>query len=102
MVKRGMWRWGGQSVRRQAIYSNAGYIAVYSLSWCKTPLGHPATRRRIMRIALASCFVLAATAAAFVALAQTESGDQAKPRIRSLSHAIHAVEDLDTTLAFYR
>ena len=51
-----------------------------------------------MRIALSFCFV----AAAFVAWAQTESGDQAKPRIRSLSHAIHAVEDLDTTLAFYR
>jgi catechol 2,3-dioxygenase-like lactoylglutathione lyase family enzyme len=39
---------------------------------------------------------------AFVALAQTESPEQNKPRIRSLSHAIHAVEDLDTTLAFYR
>ena len=37
-----------------------------------------------------------------VALAQSESSDQTKPRIRSLSHAIHAVEDLDTTLAFYR
>ena len=49
-----------------------------------------------MRIALASFFI------ALVALAQTESPEQAKPRIRSLSHAIHAVEDLDTTLAFYR
>ena len=39
---------------------------------------------------------------AFVAWAQTEPGDQEKPRIRSLSHAIHAVEDLDTTLGFYR
>ena len=39
---------------------------------------------------------------AFVAWAQTEPGDQEKPRIRSLSHAIHAVEDLDTTLDFYR
>jgi catechol 2,3-dioxygenase-like lactoylglutathione lyase family enzyme len=55
-----------------------------------------------MRIALAFCFVAAATAVSFVALAQTESGDQTKPQIRSLSHAIHAVEDLDTTLAFYR
>ncbi len=55
-----------------------------------------------MRIALASCFVAAATVGAFAGLAQTESGDQAKPRIRSLSHAIHAVGDLDTTLAFYR
>ena len=43
-----------------------------------------------MRIALAFFAV------AFVALAQP------KPQIRSLSHAIHAVEDLDATLAFYR
>ena len=55
-----------------------------------------------MRIALAFCFVAAATAVSFVAWAQSESGDQAKPQIRSLSHAIHAVQDLDTTLAFYR
>jgi catechol 2,3-dioxygenase-like lactoylglutathione lyase family enzyme len=55
-----------------------------------------------MKIALAFCFVAAATAIAFVALAQTDSGDQTKPHTRSLSHAIHAVEDLDTTLAFYR
>jgi catechol 2,3-dioxygenase-like lactoylglutathione lyase family enzyme len=55
-----------------------------------------------MRIALAFCFIPAATAVAFVALAQTESADQTKPQTRSLSHAIHAVEDLDTTLAFYR
>jgi catechol 2,3-dioxygenase-like lactoylglutathione lyase family enzyme len=38
----------------------------------------------------------------FVAFAQTPSTEQTKPKIRSLSHAIHAVEDLDTTLAFYR
>jgi catechol 2,3-dioxygenase-like lactoylglutathione lyase family enzyme len=49
-----------------------------------------------MRIALA--FICVAVAG----LAQTESPDQNKPRIRSLSHAIHAVDDLDTTLAFYR
>ncbi len=55
-----------------------------------------------MRIALAFCIIPAATAVAFVALAQTESADQTRPQIRSLSHAIHAVEDLDTTLAFYR
>ena len=55
-----------------------------------------------MRIALAICFASALTVAAFVAGAQTESEDQAKPRIQSLSHAIHAVQDLDTTLAFYR
>lgn len=54
-----------------------------------------------MRIALAFCFVSIATAMA-VALAQTPSQEETKPRIRSLSHAIHAVEDLDTTLAFYR
>ncbi len=46
--------------------------------------------------------VPAAAAVALVAWAQSESGSQTKPRIRSLSHAIHAVEDLDTTLAFYR
>jgi catechol 2,3-dioxygenase-like lactoylglutathione lyase family enzyme len=55
-----------------------------------------------MRIALSVCFIAVATAVAFVALAQTESPDQNKPHIRSLSHAIHAVDDLDTTLAFYR
>jgi catechol 2,3-dioxygenase-like lactoylglutathione lyase family enzyme len=55
-----------------------------------------------MRIALAFCFIAATTAVSCVALAQTESGDQTKPQIRSLSHAIHAVEDLETTLAFYR
>jgi catechol 2,3-dioxygenase-like lactoylglutathione lyase family enzyme len=55
-----------------------------------------------MRIALAFCLVSAASAVSFVALAQSESQDQTKPQIRSLSHAIHAVEDLDTTLAFYR
>jgi len=53
-----------------------------------------------MRITFACCFVPAAMA--FVAFAQTESPDQSKPHIRSLSHAIHAVDDLDTTLAFYR
>lgn len=51
-----------------------------------------------MKIALALCFV----AATFVVLAQTESEDQAKPRIQSLSHAIHAVNELEPTLAFYR
>ena len=55
-----------------------------------------------MKIALSFCFVAAPTVVAFVALAQTESADQIKPHTRSLSHAIHAVEDLDTTLAFYR
>ena len=54
-----------------------------------------------MKIALAFCFVSAASVLA-VAWAQTESAEQAKPQIRSLSHAIHAVDDLDTTLAFYR
>ena len=39
-----------------------------------------------------------AVAAGLITWAQTET----QPRIRSLSHAIHAVEDLDTTLAFYR
>ncbi|HTC32743.1 MAG TPA: VOC family protein [Bryobacteraceae bacterium] len=51
-----------------------------------------------MKIALAFCLVTAT----FAAWAQTDSSEQSKPQIRSLSHAIHAVEDLDTTLAFYR
>ena len=55
-----------------------------------------------MRIAFAFCLVATATAVSFVALGQTDSGNQTKPQIRSLSHAIHAVGDLDTTLAFYR
>ena len=55
-----------------------------------------------MRIALSFGFVPAVAAVALVALAQTEPPDQTKPQIRSLSHAIHAVEDLDTTLACYR
>ncbi len=41
---------------------------------------------------------LAATSLAVVALAQQTPAGQTK----SLSHAIHAVNDLDTTLAFYR
>jgi catechol 2,3-dioxygenase-like lactoylglutathione lyase family enzyme len=59
-----------------------------------------------MRIALGYRFLPAAVVAfvalavAFVALAQ--SSDEAKPQTKALSHAIHAVEDLDTTLAFYR
>jgi catechol 2,3-dioxygenase-like lactoylglutathione lyase family enzyme len=55
-----------------------------------------------MRIAFGFRLIMAATAVAFVALAQTQSSDQPKPQTRSLSHAIHAVEDLDTTLTFYR
>ncbi len=51
---------------------------------------------------IAHCIVPAAAALGLMAWAQTESGGEAKPRIRSLSHAIHAVNDLDTTLAFYR
>src|SRR5215469_16341918 len=46
-------------------------------------------------------FVGLLTIGAFIALAQTDATDQT-PKIRSLSHAIHAVDDLDTTLAFYR
>lgn len=53
-----------------------------------------------MRIAF--CLVPAAAAVAFIAWAQTEPADETTPHIRSLSHAIHAVNDLDTTLAFYR
>src|SRR5689334_11328487 len=48
----------------------------------------------------------AAGAVLLIALSQSvalaQSSDQPKPRIRSFSHAIHAVGDLDTTLAFYR
>lgn len=58
-----------------------------------------------MRIAF--CLISAAAAVAMIAWAQTEpadetTSDQSRPHIRSLSHAIHAVNDLDTTLAFYR
>lgn len=50
------------------------------------------------------CLIPAAAAVAMIAWAQTEqpAPDQSAPHIRSLSHAIHAVNDLDTTLAFYR
>ena len=44
----------------------------------------------------------AAAGLALAASAQTAPGGPAKPRIQSFSHAIHAVDDLDTTLAFYR
>ncbi len=48
-----------------------------------------------------SSFAAAEFAAfAFSGSAQTEA--PTKPQIKSLSHAIHAVEDLDKTLAFYR
>jgi catechol 2,3-dioxygenase-like lactoylglutathione lyase family enzyme len=53
-----------------------------------------------MKIAL--FIVPAAAAVGLIAWAQTGSGEQAKPQIKSLSHAIHAVNELDTTLAFYR
>src|SRR6516164_11839511 len=46
--------------------------------------------------------VIAVMAVPFAVLAQSQTTGQPKPRIRSFSHAIHAVEDLDTTLAFYR
>jgi catechol 2,3-dioxygenase-like lactoylglutathione lyase family enzyme len=55
-----------------------------------------------MKIARALHVIPAVAVVALVAWAQTDSQDQTKPHIRSLSHAIHAVEDLDTTLAFYR
>ena len=45
---------------------------------------------------------LAAIALALVTWARAQSADQTKPGIKSLSHAIHAVDELDTTLAFYR
>ena len=51
-----------------------------------------------MKIALTFCLITAT----FAAWAQTDTSEQTKPQIRSLSHAIHAVGDLDTTLAFYR
>ncbi len=59
-----------------------------------------------MRISLGSYFIVGASAVAFIALGQSQSSDQAsnhtKPRTKRLSHAIHAGEDLNTTLAFYR
>jgi catechol 2,3-dioxygenase-like lactoylglutathione lyase family enzyme len=50
-----------------------------------------------MRIAHAICLL---PATAMMLLAQ--GGLAVRPHTQSLSHAIHAVEDLDTTLAFYR
>ncbi len=41
-------------------------------------------------------------ALAIMALAATAGAQEPVGRIQSLSHAIHAVNDLDTTLAFYR
>jgi catechol 2,3-dioxygenase-like lactoylglutathione lyase family enzyme len=55
-----------------------------------------------MSIAHAFELVAAVAVAACVAGAQTGATEREKPRIQSLSHAIHAVEDLDTTLVFYR
>lgn len=52
-----------------------------------------------MRIVPALCLI---PAAAFFARGQTDVPEQTVPHIQSLSHAIHAVQDLDTTLAFYR
>jgi catechol 2,3-dioxygenase-like lactoylglutathione lyase family enzyme len=54
------------------------------------------------RVAGAFGWVAMAAGVAAAAWAQTGSVDETKPRIVSLSHAIHAVGDLDTTLAFYR
>jgi catechol 2,3-dioxygenase-like lactoylglutathione lyase family enzyme len=48
-------------------------------------------------------FTLGAIALTFAALAQTTpAGQTPAGQTKALSHAIHAVEDLDTTLAFYR
>ena len=48
-------------------------------------------------------FALAAGMSALVAVAFVARADeQPKPAFKSLSHAIHAVNELDTTLAFYR
>lgn len=57
-----------------------------------------------MKIALGFRLIPATAVVALVALGQApdQGTDQSKPKIRSLSHAIHAVDDLDTTLAFYR
>jgi catechol 2,3-dioxygenase-like lactoylglutathione lyase family enzyme len=51
---------------------------------------------------LAIGFTFAAIPLALLPLAQAQSVANDKPHIQSLSHAIHAVDDLDTTLAFYR
>ena len=59
-----------------------------------------------MRIAFTSAFAAAAAAATIAAFIHTGAAfaqtEQPKPQIQSLSHAIHAVNDLDATLAFYR
>jgi catechol 2,3-dioxygenase-like lactoylglutathione lyase family enzyme len=44
----------------------------------------------------------AATTVALALFLQASAGAQSAPITKSLSHAIHAVDDLDTTLAFYR
>src|SRR5580704_16115212 len=53
--------------------------------------------RRLMRISLGFCVV-----AFGLSVVWAQSSDQAKPQLKSLSHAIHAVDELDATLAFYR
>jgi catechol 2,3-dioxygenase-like lactoylglutathione lyase family enzyme len=56
------------------------------------------SRRESLRVGFRLAFALAAASISAAALAQqTPAG-----RIVSLSHAIHAVGELDTTLAFYR
>src|SRR5215469_16130135 len=54
-----------------------------------------------MHMRIAPALGLGLTIGVFITFAQTESAEQ-KPHIRALSHAIHAVDNLDTTLAFYR
>src|SRR5215471_8836589 len=46
--------------------------------------------------------VLSLILTAVTPLAVSQTAPQPAPAIKALSHAIHAVNDLDTTLAFYR
>src|ERR1700753_3596744 len=45
---------------------------------------------------------VAAITVALALLLPTSAAAESAPILKSLSHAIHAVDDLDTTLAFYR
>lgn len=63
-----------------------------------------AFKRRVRDLAGPLCRVAALTVITIAAgcLLQTPAPAQSAPITKSLSHAIHAVNDLDTTLAFYR
>jgi catechol 2,3-dioxygenase-like lactoylglutathione lyase family enzyme len=59
---------------------------------------------KISTLAFARIAALAAASVGMAAFGQPTSGERTTPvgQTKALSHAIHAVNDLDTTLAFYR